>query len=739
MDKIEKIICVDNSRSHRNGLLPFVYYNKDNEYIVDVTGDNINGNFGQYVCDFAIFNGDEEISRLKYLDVIQRYNFIQEQIRNGILVKKVPSVFRDLEKIGCNNENETIINSGETYVFITDFEELYTKRIYEFQPIDINLFYEENGVYKYINKSLDKDALNAIFKVDYYILLPNCDEVIKYNEMWDEWWIGNFDDSDCDGKSCGLAKSFGGNDPYIFKGYVAELGEINENFKFCYEVDKYLLGRIEVVNGKDETKCGDLTLTGSLVPKYVYKTELFDRIKWFEDNSGITMTAYSTAEKTDDYIIKKWKEKGGGEFYDFLVAQDSICSWQTKKEREYTNSKFNGSKGTFAYVPPKIEVDIILNNDIENERIYSPYEYSIINDRVENVVQPYNSEDTVDLCSKFIECFINIESELESLTHPTAIQITDNIFGIYETFENDCQMYKCTLMSGDTTDINGIVCNIEEIENESGDTIYQWWYCEEVTNDGFTCADGEGVKPNTEGKYRNITILSTLKNVADSCKYGEWYYFLVKYKNGTKYENGNIIEYYNVGIPYKKDEPLNISTYDDGTIIGDMVVNIQESNDKGYITIEYVKGATFTTNDSGLTYICTSETGVYYRDKIKYEPNKKEIILLDGIDECEIFYNKLLLKESKKEIDSDDFNQKRYVLMSVIYKMEVGNVWTNENAITTPLITRDGIDVLYEEPKYDINITIDRGNASAWEKHFKLSECNTMEDLVNYGNNFFNL
>ena len=30
-------------------------------------------------------------------------------------------------------------------------------------------------------------------------------------------------------------------------------------------------------------------------------------------------------------------------------------------------------------------------------------------------------------------------------------------------------------------------------------------------------------------------------------------------------------------------------------------------------------------------------------------------------------------------------------------------------------------------------------NAAAWEKHFKLSECNTLEDLENYGNNFFNI
>ena len=42
-------------------------------------------------------------------------------------------------------------------------------------------------------------------------------------------------------------------------------------------------------------------------------------------------------------------------------------------------------------------------------------------------------------------------------------------------------------------------------------------------------------------------------------------------------------------------------------------------------------------------------------------------------------------------------------------------------------------------PKIDVNVTVDRGGVSAFEKHYKLSECNTMQDLVNYGNNFFNI
>jgi hypothetical protein len=71
--------------------------------------------------------------------------------------------------------------------------------------------------------------------------------------------------------------------------------------------------------------------------------------------------------------------------------------------------------------------------------------------------------------------------------------------------------------------------------------------------------------------------------------------------------------------------------------------------------------------------------------------------------------------------------------------MEVGTQWTKDAAIDALLITKDGYEGLYWEPKYNVDIIYNRGNASAWEKRFKLTECNTMEDLTNYGNNFFNL
>jgi hypothetical protein len=57
----------------------------------------------------------------------------------------------------------------------------------------------------------------------------------------------------------------------------------------------------------------------------------------------------------------------------------------------------------------------------------------------------------------------------------------------------------------------------------------------------------------------------------------------------------------------------------------------------------------------------------------------------------------------------------------------------NENAI---LLEQDfgKVEIIVENSS---DVIFDRGNVTSFELHYKLSEINTMEDMVNYGNNFF--
>ena len=81
-----------------------------------------------------------------------------------------------------------------------------------------------------------------------------------------------------------------------------------------------------------------------------------------------------------------------------------------------------------------------------------------------------------------------------------------------------------------------------------------------------------------------------------------------------------------------------------------------------------------------------------------------------------------------------------YGVSSAVREAKIINMETNNfKTYKYPLITRDGPEKMFFEPKIMTDIIFDRGNAAGWEKHFKLSECNTMKDLENYGNNIFNL
>jgi len=105
-----------------------------------------------------------------------------------------------------------------------------------------------------------------------------------------------------------------------------------------------------------------------------------------------------------------------------------------------------------------------------------------------------------------------------------------------------------------------------------------------------------------------------------------------------------------------------------------------------------------------------------------------------GITYFEIDYD-----SNKQTIYNDDFNLKREGIVSKIIEKPFGEIWNKEEATTTPAFKEDFLNGICEQPKVSVNITVNRGRASAFESHFKLTECNTLEDLENYGNNFFNL
>ena len=799
MDRIEKIINIDNSRSHRNGLLPFVQYGGDGK-IKEVTAIDTNGNYGQYVCDFCVYSGgtNVEIARLKYLDVLRNYYTIQEYLRDAVYVKKTETPVDLVSKIEQEKTASCVLavlptsSSGKEETFKENFEEITEKRRYEYIPLDINLFRANKFGYVFTEPNIPEEdrteeeevLLEKISKhkelignSDFFVLVPNYDEVMRLNSWWNDWWVDNFKEE---------------WEKDVFVGYTQS---DNDGFKFCEDVEKYILGQIEVVGSG---------ITGSRVPTFVHYVNHFDLKNWFETHSATTVAAYEEPTKENEWIRYAWEERGGGNFYDFLSKNTPI--WQT-----YIS--LTKPENYFKYAAPTVDLGVIINAEEEYETLYNVYEYSVNDGRIEGAVKPYivpASGVGSALTTSWVECpSAYCESRLDTLIHPKALRITNDVFGIFEEFDKDDgyvgQLFECTYCTGfsktnrivasstvitykyeDTKDDEGNIIDTktttsEEVTNstqaeECPDTSayqifdttilsesawtettsneekdknnrvtkkeyyfsaftryeYGWWECEKLTDPSIICGDGENLKAG-DYKYRNVLIVSCLPALVGPCKSGDVYYVMARYDNGLiqpkniEGKDGTIVS---MKIPYKVDEPQNIVSYEDGTITYDKIISAEKIDINKYL-IRYAKGVT-----SGVTDI---ETGIHYEETLYYSENNLAKVPIDGIYMADLYYDVLGDNSEKTSVYSEEFRKYRLVRKAKITGMEVGTQWTEENAVNAMLFTKDGYEGLQEEPKYDINLLYNRGNAAAWENHFKLSECNTMEDLVNYGNNFFNL
>ena len=799
MDRIEQIINIDNSRSHRNGLLPFVQYGGDGK-IKEVTAIDTNGNYGQYVCDFCVYSGgtDVEVARLKYLDVLRNYYTIQEYLRDAVYVKKTETPVDLVSKIEQEKTESCVLavlptsSSGKEETFKEDFDEITEKGRYEYIPLDVNLFRSNKFGYVFTEPNIPeedrtdeeeillekvskhKELINAS---DFFVLVPNYDEVMRLNSWWNDWWVDNF-------------KEEWEND--VFIGYTQC---DNAGFKFCEDVEKYILGQIEVVGSG---------ITGSRVPTFVYYVNHFDLKNWFETHSATTIAAYEEPTKENEWIRYAWEERGGGNFYDFLSKNTPI--WQT-----YISSR--KPENYFKYAAPTMDLEVIINAEEEYETLYNVYEYSVNNGRTEGAVKPYivpASGVGSALTTSWAECSsAYCESRLDTLIHPKALRITNDVFGIFEEFDkNDGyvgQLFECTYCTGfsktnrivasstvitytydDTRDGEGNIIDTktttskevtnstqaeecpdtsayqifdttilsesawtETTSNEEKDENnrvtkqeyyysaftqyeYGWWECEKLTDPSITCGDGENLKAGVY-KYRNVLIVSCLPALVGPSNPGDVYYVMARYDNGLiqpKNIEGKDATIVSMKIPYKVDEPQNIVSYEDGTITYDKIISAEKIDTNKYL-IRYAKGVT-----SGVTDV---ETGIHYEETLYYSENNVAKVPIDGIYMADLYYDVLGDNSEKTSVYSEEYRKYRLVRKAKIIGMEVGTQWTEGNAVNAMLFTKDGYEGLQEEPKYDINLLYNRGNAAAWENHFKLSECNTMEDLVNYGNNFFNL
>ena len=227
---------------------------------------------------------------------------------------------------------------------------------------------------------------------------------------------------------------------------------------------------------------------------------------------------------------------------------------------------------------------------------------------------------------------------------------------------------------------------------------------------GKTCGDGlsngECVNVNI---YRTVSIDAIVQAMLSGASTDGSYYFYVKYKND-------------------EETPMKIP-FTVGVVDGNGISNI--SYDSDFVTFEYYY------ND------------IQYKETYKYNTGQTMEIVLDGYENITIYYNEIDYDFTKQTIYNKHYGVEREGNLADIVQYREGHVWRDDDlngyvasaeTINAPIFKEEYLLGISSTFKADVNVTINRGNAAAFERHFKLSECNTMEDLEIMGNGqFFNL
>ena len=172
--------------------------------------------------------------------------------------------------------------------------------------------------------------------------------------------------------------------------------------------------------------------------------------------------------------------------------------------------------------------------------------------------------------------------------------------------------------------------------------------------------------------------------------------------------------------------------------VGDFIKDINISDDNTRITFTYVIGGHYLRTEDGEFISYKEGTGIEYCETYNYYPNTSKTVLIDG-KEVTIYVDDIDYSSNSEIVYNKDLNLTGTTCIATIQKMRVADTFTHEDSIQTPSFKDDTLMGIIDAPKYKIEVEINRGGLSVNEKHYKMSECNTMEDLINYGNNFFGL
>ena len=756
MDYIKRKICLEGARTRTQGLMPYYEFGKTYEqhvisgsscYTIDEldleVASGFNGNWGQFVAN-PEFLADEGKT---YETMLHNYYSILNMVRSGVKLRKVKTkdggvIFT--EDIGGFTFGDC--PSGGTG-FIGGDEPDY---LYDYAAYDAKDFYSQ-GI------DSVREETKRIYRSEHNIL---------------NTYIVLIEDYD---KFTGLSKYLSGT---TYKTDLAELNPVDvysgdqhyEWERYCEVVD-LCIGKINIPSRiyNEHIK----------VPKSMPCADVKPYIDWLSNYQSLSADCCNT---------RLWEDMGGEEMLEYLEA-----SAKTKCE------SYDSAITRLNYAVPYIEIPLLIRQNYTDVGVLTnidgvDYDETISGAVRSNSTRPhgYMSANT-----EYEECGLT-EYDIALLVHSgVGLCIDQIVMGSKINEHPTTEEYETN--PSDYTDENGFTKYPIEVESllwtlrdkkkytddkdnvlpglfqkfsnpagqmyacvKSGGT----WEMKQLEQKPAKCKNGDGLESvvvlygnngnqghkeqwdNAEGKYyrtsttceAGIQIAKTREIEAnEEDEPNAHYFFMVKYNNSSESP---------MTIPYKKGNTANVYLVQSGTsggtdwvYRGDFIDTISSGNSVFEAT--YVIGGYYS-GDSGGNFISpVTGTGDIYREKYTLQKGHVDYVALDGVDNVPVYSDYIDFDGAAKEFYSPRYGLYRTGNTANIISATSGEFWVKKDdgsyANDAYLAKEEYLTAFSLPPKVDVNVTIDRGGASAFEKHYKLSECNTMQDLTNYGNNFFNI
>ena len=740
---IRKLGYMDSARSHVQGLLPYAL--SDGKH--NVAKEDYDGNFGKYVCDFGKKNNND---RFRFLDLNKSYIYAKKQIREGILVKYLG---RHEVKTGlkCDGSPEM----AEKEIWSYKFEG--TPEPYKYKPF--NYYGKDENEHRTVENYSKEGDYGLIFTngntedkpivgVGEYVLLvgasmdengtiyPNQDKVYKRNEENDldsVYW--EYPD---------VARKIKSDSKKWVDFGVGFFGD--EYWAVCKDMEEKFIGYLNIPQ----------KIEGDLVPDRISYSDIPEWIDWFrkhtKDSCCYEKVVDGDNSNVGNVVDKEWTDRGGDEMKEFLEKNEGLLE-QALMSIKNMNCGF---------LVPNMEFPLLLTNEYKDTGLWTEYEDESEETQKQPIYEALKGE-----WEKLESKNLMIESQLQSVR--SSVYHSDDNGVLPGLFDEDGGYYKCryrnyweykeyqnptdtekdeavlkdSIPPTGSTRFDDFIIKVGEGDNEKYYKEENIVFTEVFGIDAPSECHDDYTAANDDSCYFTVTVVEEavpILNTLVPLKEGrglvdlDFINLLAKFKTPLK-------------IPYIKGEVHNFYKDESGECFGDYVTDVRKSG--GQITITYNIGGKC--NLDG-TYAPNSNYGILLRDIYNYSSNHSyncsfedypttingEYIDFDNSPNTIEVENYDLGTAETKENSEDAFVPKtRKCNQAQILGMRLMDAL--DGSAPKVMFKQPETEGIEFPIKSDVDIELNRGASAAFENYFKLSECNTMQDLENYQNNWFNL